>query len=167
MKKRTKIVITSLSLAALMFTYYNIDYKYTPKYEIVGYVDCVKPYATYSLGKVYIIKNEDLIDKITLSENDVIIIDQREDDNPNMRIMASCNITNKDARNEIIEIIQEYNRKYPSNWNRTNESLRLEWFVHNFLYDFDYKLDHTTDVDLDNKDEDYFNKPFFNHLIKI
>ena len=68
MKKRTKIIITSLSLAALMFTYYNIDYKYVPKYEIVGYVDCVKPYATYSLGKVYIIKDESLIDKIDLLE---------------------------------------------------------------------------------------------------
>ena len=167
MKKRTKIVITSLSLAALMFTYYNIDYKYTPKYEIVGYVDSIKPYATYSLGNLYIIKDISLIDKISLSKNDVIILDQREDNNPNIRIMSSCNITNREARNEIIEIIQEYNRVYPSNWKRTNESLRLEWFVHNLLYNLDYKLEHTTDVDLDNNDEDYYNKPFFNHLIKI
>ena len=167
MKKRTKIVITSLSLAALLFTYYNIDYKYQPKYEIVGYVNSIKPYARYSLGDVYIIKDKKLINEITLSTNDVIIIDERDDDNPNMHIMSSCNITDKNARNEIIEIIQEYNREYPSNWKRTNVSLRLEWYVHNLLYDLDYKLDHTTDVDLDNKDEDYFNKPFFNHLIKI
>ena len=167
MKKRSKVIITSLSLAAFLFVYYNIDYKYEPSYKIVGEMNSIKPYATYSKGSVYILKNKDQIKKLNLLEDDIVIIDQRKGDNPNMQIISSYSITDRNTRNEIIDIMQEYNTRYPSEWKRTTESLRLEWFVHNFLYGFDYKLDHTTDVDFDNNDEEKFNKPFINHLLKI
>ena len=167
MKKRSKIIITTLSLITVMFVYYNIDYKYEPNYEIVGYVNSTKPYASYSKGDVYIIKNEKMIKSLNLNDNDVVIIDERYDDNPSMKVISSCSIRNKNEINEIIEIMKDYNTKYPSNWNRTNESLRLEWYVHNLLFDLNYKLDHTTDVDLDNNDENEYNRPFFNKLLKI
>lgn len=167
MKKRSKIIITTLSLITVMFVYYNIDYKYEPNYEIVGYVNDTKPYASYSNGDVYIIKNENKIKSLKLNETDIVIIDERHDDNPSMKVISSCNIRNKNEINEIIEIMKDYNTKYPSNWSRTSESLRLEWYVHNLLYDLNYKLDHTTDVDLDNNDEEEYNRPFFNKILKI
>ena len=167
MKKRTKIVITTLSLAALLGVYYNVNNTYTPQYKVVGYFNSTKPYAKYSKGDVYIIKDEKLIDKLVLLDYDVVIIDEREGKNPSMKIISSSSIDDKHDRNDIIEIMQDYNTRFPSNWKRSNESLRLEWFVHNFLFNINYQLDHTTDVDLDNNDEDEFNKPFINKILKI
>ena len=167
MKKRSKVIITTLSLVCVLFVYYNIDYKYDPKYKIIGNISMSKPYAMYSKGDVYIIKNRNMLNSSLFKDTDIIVIDERNDDNPSMQIISSCNIADKEVRNEVIEIIQEYNKEYPSNWKRTNESLRLEWFVHNFLYLFNYKTDHTTDVDLDNNDEDNYNKPVVNKMLKI
>ena len=167
MKKRSKVIITSLSLAVLLGVYYNIDYNYNPSYKIIGQMNSIKPFATYSKGNVYILKKKNQIKRLNLQEDDIVIIDERDGDNPNMQVISSYTVTDKNVRNEIILIMQEYNTKYPSNWNRTNESLRLEWYVHNLLYNLNYKHDHTTDVDFDNNDEEEFNKPFFNHLLKI
>ena len=167
MKKRSKVLITSLSLITLFFVYYNIDYKYEPNYKIVGSINSIKPYAIYSKGNVYIVKNKKLIDSINLLEDDIVIIDERFDDNPSMKVISSASITDRNVRNEIIDIMQEYNIEYPSEWNRTTKSLRLEWYIHNLLFDFNYKLDHTTDVDLDNKDEEKYNMPFVNKILKI
>ncbi len=169
MKKRTKIIITSLSLAALLGIACTLNHEYHPNYKIVGEVNTTKPYATYSKGDVYIIdyNNQDMINNLILKENDVVIIDSRNDENPDMQVLSSYLINDKHLQNEIIEIMQEYNKEYPSNWKRTNEALKLEWYVHNVLYYFNYKHDHTTDVDFDNKDEEVFNKPFFNHMLKI
>ena len=167
MKKRTKIIVTTLSLAAILGLYCSIDVNYEPKYTIVGYVNEETPYATYSKGDVYIVKSLEKADELVVQENDVIIIDQREDDNPNMRVVSSYAIRDKFLQNEIIEIMQEYNKEYPSKWKRTNKSLILEWYVHNLLYNVNYKLDHTTDVDFDNKDEKVYDKPLINSIIKI
>ena len=130
-------------------------------------MNSIKPYAIYSHGNVYILKDQEKTKKLSLQENDIVIIDQRDGNNPNFKVIASYMINDKNIRNEIIEIMQEYNREYPSNWKRTNEALRLEWYVHNLLHDLNYELDHTTDVDLDNNDEDVYNKPFINKIIKI
>ena len=56
---------------------------------------------------------------------------------------------------------------YPSKWNRSLKSMRLEWFVHNLLHDFNYKLDHTTDVDFNNEDEQKFDKEVIRKLLKL
>ena len=45
--------------------------------------------------------------------------------------------------------------------------MRLEWLMHNLGYRFNYKKDHTTDIDLDNDDEEKFNKKILNWLLKI
>ena len=169
MKKRTKIIITSISLAALLGVACTLNHEYHPNYTIVGEVNTTMPYATYSDGNVYIIKyeNMDIIDSLILNEKDVVVIDSRDDDNPDMQVLSSYAITDKEKRNEIIEIMQDYNSKYPSKWKRTNKSLRLEWYVHNLLYNYNYKLDHTTDVDFDNNDEEVYDKPFFNSILHI
>ncbi len=152
-----------LGFSFVLCSYLKHDYVYKPIYTII---EDEAYFATYSLGKIYI-GNRKYINHLKgpFSKNDVFVIDERtEGDNPNMQIISSYSITDRNTRNEIIDIMQEYNIRYPSEWKRTTESLRLEWFVHNFLYGFDYKLDHTTDVDFDNNDEDKFNKPFINHL---
>ena len=64
-----------------------------------------------------------------------------------------CFIHDAEIRNEILEILQEYERQFPSDWDRTTESMRLEWLMHNLSYRFDYQPGRTESVDLNNNDE--------------
>ena len=168
MKKKTKRIIASVTATfLLLFVYYNYDYKYVPEYEIVGFLNNSKPFATYRYGNIYIVKNEKNVPSELDNPYDVYIIDQRKGDDPNIIIISSYEITDKDARNDILEVLLEYEKMYPSEWNRTIESLRIEWFVHNFLHFFNYKPDHTTDVDLNNGDEEKFSNKIYGKILKI
>lgn len=167
MKKRTKVLITSVSLALLMFVHYNIDYKYTPEYEIVSEQE-TGYYANYRGGKVYIVKDEEDIKTLDLEEGDIVVIDQRDyEPDPNFLIIDSYKVTNKEARNDVIEILFTYEKKFPSKWKRTRKTVRLEWYVHNKLYEYGIERQHTTDVDLNNKDEEVYNNDIYNNILKI
>ena len=165
MKKKTKIVITSITTACLLFVYYNYDYKYMPKYEIIA--DNPSPVFTakYRNGNVYIVKNLNDVDVV--SENDIIILDERNKKDPNMKVISSHEIYDKEIRNDIIEILNEYEEMYPSKWNRSLESMRLEWFVHNFFYELNYKRNHTNNVDLNNNDEEKYQNDVLHRILKI
>ena len=168
MKKKTKRIIVSITAALMMFVYYNYDYTYVPQYEIVGTnYSSKKPYAKYRYGDVYIVKSEKQINKDSNNPYDVFVIDQRKNADPNIKIISSCEINDKDARNDILEILMQYEKDHPSKWDRTIESLRIEWFVHNILHFFNYKTDHTTDVDLNNNDEEKFKNDFYGKILKI
>ena len=166
MKKSTKKVITSISLAFMLMVYYNYDYKYVPEYEIVSNYN-LPYYANYRNGKIYIVKDLEEIDYLNLDINDIVIIDQRDLEDANIKIVSSFLINDKKVRNDIIEVLFNYEKEYPSNWERTKESLRLEWFVHNMFYDLNYERHRTNDVDLNNNDEKKFHKIFLNKLFKI
>lgn len=115
-----------------------------------------KPYK-YCEGNVYIVKDNQVEEyKQKISENDVLIIDQREQANPNIKIIDSHGIWCDYNKDDIIDIIFEYNEIYPSKneWKRTKKSVRREWDVHSLLYFVGYKRERTGDVDLDNADED-------------
>ena len=59
---------------------------------------------------------------------------------------------------EIIDIILEYDKNNPiNNYNRSKDSLSLEWITHNFLYYLFIERDRTTDVDFENNEEDIYN----------
>ena len=75
-----------------------------------------------------------------------------------MKIKNSYLILDSKTRKEILESLIKYENENPSNWNRTIETMELEWEAHNILYYLNYKKDHTTDVDLDNNDEDKYLK---------
>ena len=168
MKKKTKRIIVSITVALMLLVYYNYDYKYVPQYEIVDTKESnIKLYAKYRYGNVYIIKNEDDIDSFERNPYDVFIIDQRYGVDPNVKIISSCEINDKEARNDILEILLYYEKTHPSNWDRSILSLRIEWFIHNILYGFNYQLDHTSDVDLNNNDEEIYNRYFWSKILKI
>ena len=166
MKKKTKIVITSITAACMLFAYYNYDYKYVPEYQVIECNNKSNIFkAKYRNGNVYIVKSLKEIDYI--NESDIIVLDQRYKDDPNMKIISSHEINDKNIRNDIIEILLEYEKLYPSKWTRTIESMRLEWFVHNLFYDLNYKRNHTNNVDLDNNDEDKYQNKILNKILKI
>ena len=161
--KKYKKNLLYLSTIIFLITYYLKDHDYNPSIKICD--DTF--FATYSDGLVYI-GDEEFLNNIKCDENDVLICDNRKNlDDPNMIIYNSCCITDKDKRNEILEIVCEYEKCYPSSWNRSIESMRLEWFMHNVGYFFNYKRARTTDVDLNNNDEEKYDKKVLRKVLKL
>ena len=84
-----------------------------------------------------------------------------------MCIHDSYKINDKDRRNDILEVLCLYENMYPSDWNRSLESMRLEWFMHNLGHDFNYKKDHSDHVDLNNEDEDDYDDKVLRKLFRL
>ena len=151
-KKKLLVLALSTSLLASYMPYSD----YHPPVVTICEED-KQAFARYSRGKVYI-GSKEFLEGLEVSENDVLVEDHRNAEDPNMRIYNSCKIRDYTARNEIIQILLLYESMYPSDWERTAGSLRLEWLAHNIFHDLNYETHRTTDVDLNNKDEDVFNK---------
>ena len=112
-----------------------------------------EPYARYSDGNIYIGKKS-YIDKIRDdTTNDIYIIDDRNNINPNMSICNSYEIRDNKLKSNILDVLLEYEKEYPSRWNRTKSSMLLEWIAHNYCYNLTFRTQSTQHVDLDNKDE--------------
>ncbi len=140
-----------------------IDNNYdTSDIEIVD-GDC---YATYSCGSVYI-GDRCFLNEINCSEGDVLVEDLRDDNDPNMKIINSMEIDDKNIRNEILEILCDYEEEYPSKWNRSIDSMRLEWFMHNIGYTNGLETRRTKDVDLNNEDEEKYNNKVLSKLLRL
>ncbi len=140
-------------LLATISTTLQYDGKREINYKIVNSLE-YDYYGTYSLGKVYIGNHKfiyDLIGKV--EDNDILIVDIRNSDDPDMQVLSSFEVNDPIIQSEIISIMMNYEKRNPSNWERSSRSMKVEWFVHNFLYDVNYQKSHTTDVDFNNKDE--------------
>ena len=116
------------------------------------------PYATYGkgFGRVYIVPEEAAADLAPhLGKRDVLILDYRQDAEPNMKLMRSYLVLSRRHRREIAGIMVDYNARYPVQppWRRTVPSLRREWLLHNLAYYAGYKRRRTADTDFDNRDE--------------
>lgn len=108
----------------------------------------------YKDGTIYIV--DEIKDKEKIKENDICILDQRDNIDPNIKIFDSYKIKSNENIEEIVNKIIDYEKEYPSNWNRTKESLISEWYIHNQLYFLNIKPSSTKDVDFNNNDEDRF-----------
>ena len=113
------------------------------------------PYATYSNGNVYIADSE-TIENIFQDNNDVFIIDTRYENNSDIGICNSYKVTSNKEQREIIDIILQYEKTYPSNWNRTYESMMNEWDAHNICYYLGINRTSTHEVNFDNYDQDKY-----------
>ena len=166
MNKKTKRKLMAISAALIIgTTYISVDHEYHPNYEIVA--EQPGPFGCYSCGYIYIGSKAYLSSLTNLSEDDILVEDQRFSSDPNMKIYSSYRIEDKDLRNEILEVLCKYEECYPSPWDRTIESMRLEWLMHNYSYFFDHQTHRTEDVDLNNKEEEYYDKPILNKIFKI
>ena len=160
-RRRMLIIGTTLALLA----YGGYEHVYVPQYEIMD--ESCQEFACYSQGRIFIGNKSFLARLKNLREGDILVLDQRDGDDPNMKIISSCDINNKDIRNEILEVLCRYEEMYPSKWDRTIESMRLEWLMHNLSYDFNNQQHRTKDVDLNNGDQDYYDNWFLNLILKI
>lgn len=174
-KKKRIIEISTLSglLALALYASYEREYElsYHVNYENTlpygKYPEECIPYGSYSNGDIYI-GDEEYIEfaKGYAKKNDILIIMGEQNGDPNATIVSSYNIKSKDERYEILSILSMYEYEHPSEWNRTIDSMRVEWEVHNMLYTLGISRDRTQDVDLDNSEEKIYNNSLLKRLIK-
>lgn len=157
-KKKKAIIILSTFFAILLTPKVKKESKEVHVNEKYVY-HSVTPYATYSNGNVYILNSKELLNLI--NDNDICIIDQRETLDPDMHINNSSKIKKLKQMNEIISIIEDYEEKYPSSWDRTHKSMINEWIIHNISYEFGYNIDSSKSVDLNNSDESKYKLTLF------
>lgn len=122
-------------------------------------------YSEYSNGNVYISTIGNIKNIYDFDSNDVYIIDQRYIKNSNMEVIDSYKIQSKKEMEEIINILLEYEKLYPSKWDRSFNSLLNEWQVHNICYFFNYDEESTQHVDLDNEDENKYNSNILSRIL--
>lgn len=94
------------------------------------------------------------------------VIDKRNYNDPFFQIYNSYLINDKDTMFKIINGLIDYEKEYPSRWDRTADSMFIEWCVHNMCYYLDIEVDRTRDVDLDNDDETLYNKKVLTMIAK-
>lgn len=127
-------------------------------YEICG---------TYNRGNIYVCKALTNVDKVyeVCNENDVVVVDQCDLKDPNMKIVSSYKITDKEEMKQILNAIKDYcNDKHP-NFERSIKSMQNEWIVHNICSNLSIKRDHTDDVDLNNGDESLYNSKIIGKIV--
>ena len=142
MKKRKKII---LFLIIAYFISINNVYSYK--------------YYKYKNYDIYISNKY-----INVDNKSILIIDDRMHND--IQIINSYKINNKEAQEKIIDIILDYNKKYPYNgWIRSKKSMYCEWLIHNIYYTFNYKRNRTKSVDFE-KNEEFIYKiiSFYLHL---
>lgn len=154
-----------LLLALILSGYFGYNYQYRSDYEILPNEN--EAYALCDDMAIYIGNQKYLENIKNNNENAILVLDERFTDDPNMVIYNSCSIKDKDIRNNILEVLCEYEEENPSSWDRSIESMRMEWFMHNLGYYFNYRVDHTADVDLNNDDENKYDKKVLHMLLKI
>ena len=133
---------------------YNDDYIYEEN-----------PYATYKTKDIYIV-GKDLAKELKDNDN-IYIIDDRCDEDPDMSICNSYQFKNINDIDNILNLLIEYEDKYPSDWNRTIKSMKNEWLIHNICYFLNIEKSRTEQVDFNNADEEiYLNfLKFFKEII--
>ena len=97
------------------------------------------PIGEYSKGKVYAVSSRNAISTEikALFPGDIVVIDERnkaDDDYITMEIQYSALIQNKKDQLEILTILNDYEKKNPTKWYRTIDSMMIEWEAHNDVY---------------------------------
>ena len=159
---RYKLTILIYSIAFTISSF-KCDHIYYPKYNI--YDENEIEYGEYEKGKVYIVKQEDINNIGDINDNDILVIyDESQSD---IKVKSSYKINNKEYRNEILCIINNYKNTNDINWYRSIESMRLEWYVHNILYKLNIERNRTEDVDFHIDEEKIYNKKIYSKILKL
>ncbi len=107
---------------------------------------------SYSNGNIFVLNNN--LEVNTSSTQDIIVIDERHTHDPNIKIIDSYKIKDKDYMKEIIDKLIEYNElNNIYEWKRTKESMYKEWIIHNICYNLGIRVNRSRDVDFNNADE--------------
>ena len=153
-----------LAFLTAFFITLSAHVAYEPKSEYT-ILENSPAYACYSGGNIYIGKTRSDCPP-DLCDGDVFILDERTGKNPDMKICNSYLVTCPKQRKEILEVLCHYEECYPTDWDRSLDSMRLEWTIHNLSHLLGYDLKSSRDVDLDNADEEYYQNKVLVKLLK-
>ena len=151
-KKRAIALALLLSTIGCSNTKANIQTKKDSKIEIQD------NYLSYSKGKIYIGEEKYLESLDNLDYFDLLVVDERESSDPNMKIVDSHKIISNIDMIEVLNILKKYEEENPTNWDRSIVSMRNEWIYHNMSYYLSYETGSSKDVDLNNGDEYKYEK---------
>lgn len=168
--KYKKRLLIYLSITLGIGSYLMYEHPYQNNYSI-NVDENSEAFGKYSKGNIYI-GTRDYLSRLVgrINPGDVLIeqgykVDDGYND-PNYKIYSSYLITDKDDRNDILNVLSIYNKSIPWNFNRTIESMRIEWTIHNLLYELGIEQHRTDEVDLNAGDEELYSNPLFKSLIK-
>lgn len=156
--KKYKKKILAFSLAFVLATSLTGDTKtnYEDRIYIVEEIDDPHYIGSCCSGDVYFGSKTELKKLYDSGVNGIFIIDERNNKEPNVKIIDSYNITDKQDMRDILMLIKLYDDEHPSKWSRTINSMINEWRMHNICYERDYYICNSKDVDLNNSDEETF-----------
>ena len=160
MKNRRKKTFALLVIYSLIIfklnSRRNIKVNYNEEYDKCGdnYFACLDN------KNIFIVDDRD---SFCLDDN-IYVIDSRYDDDPNMIVYNSYKIKSLEEIKEILKILKEYERQYPSKWERSILSMEYEWIVHNLAYYLNIYPVNSKDVDLNNTDEGVLIPKFENKI---
>lgn len=150
MKKKSiikRLVIFS-SLIALLFTLSSSNKKSKNNSPI----KLEKGKIMFDTFTIYI-GDDEYLNGIKKNDNDVLALDERDAEDPNIKIYDSYKIVDYDTLEMVIDGLLDYEGLFPTDWNRSLASAMRECIIHKSLYDLGIQTDHTKDVDLNNADE--------------
>ncbi len=142
---------------------YNYSYKKTLK-------SLTKTTSQVISGKVYFYVNVDVKffenpgnkpDGFN-SKTDIMIGDFTKNKNPVLYAYQAHNV-NQESREHIINIMQLYDKDFNTAWNRTDDSLMVEWENHDIYSWLDKSAQ---DIDFDNDEEGYSSWDYFVKAVK-
>ena len=105
-------------------------------------------------GNLYIVSTELDREAQTIGENDYFAVDRRDRSDPEFVVIASYRANTDGIIRQLCQLLLDHEGAYPSDWDRTLDSMVEEWEMHNLAYSMDYKPDHSADVNLNNADEE-------------
>ena len=104
-------------------------------------------------GKLYVVSPDLDRDAQTVDENDYFAVDRRFAKDPEFVVISSYRADRNPIIRELCQLLLDHEAAYPTDWDRTLESMVEEWEIHNMAYSMNYKTDHSADVNLNNADE--------------
>lgn len=133
-------------------------------YEDVSYDGCY----LYEEDNVYICSSvtEGLKLSQSCQESDIVVVDQSDHRDPNMKILSSCKVKDTEHMRQILEIIKKYCDSKETNWDRSIESMQNEWVIHNICSSLLIRNDRTDDVDLNNGDEIIYKSKILSKILR-
>lgn len=161
--KKILLTITSIAIITSLLIPKKIKVNITKNENLINNHNY---YGTTSAGDIYIAEKKEIETLISNNIEGIFIIDERKTEDPNLIILSSCEITSKKQMLEIITILQLYEELYPTEWDRTTQSMLNEWEIHNIFYNLNYKTDHTHDVDLNNDDEKIYDNKALTYILR-